>query len=66
MLGKYSITQKELQNHLGLGSPTTIQNKLNGTSRFTVDELEKMANLFNVELDYFFVRDVSKTETTNQ
>lgn len=62
-LGKHKMTQATLQKHLGIKSNTTLQSRLNGKTKFDVEELATMSALFNVPKDYFFKQVVSKKET---
>lgn len=47
------ISQKEAAEHLGL-SLTAYVRKENGRSKFWADEIEKLAQLFGVDIDIFF------------
>lgn len=40
-----------LQEVLGLKSRTTIYNKLNGTSKFTLNDVAKITSYFNVSIE---------------
>ncbi|NMB13545.1 MAG: helix-turn-helix transcriptional regulator [Firmicutes bacterium] len=48
-----NLTQLEVAKFLDI-SHTAYCRKENGKSRFYVDELAKIANLFNVPIDIFF------------
>lgn len=53
---KYNITIQELCNKTGL-SYSFLSNFENNKHSITVSNLSKIANFFNVELNYFFIRD---------
>ena len=48
-----NITQRELAKHLNIPA-TTLSDKLLGKSKFNADEVYKIANFLNRDLEYFY------------
>lgn len=52
-MGAHDLTKTSLAEKLGLARNTICQ-KLNGETPWSVAELEKLAEIFKVERNYFF------------
>ena len=48
-----NITQRELAKHLNMPT-TTLSDKLLGKSKFNADEVYKIANFLDRDLEYFY------------
>ena len=48
-----NITQRELAKHLNIPA-TTLSDKLLGKSKFNADEVYKIANFLNRDLEFFY------------
>ena len=48
-----NITQRELAKHLNIPA-TTLSDKLLGKSKFNADEVYKIANFLDRDLEYFY------------
>ena len=48
-----NITQRELARHLNIPA-TTLSDKLLGKSKFNADEVYKIANFLDRDLEYFY------------
>jgi transcriptional regulator with XRE-family HTH domain len=56
------MIRSDLAKKMGVHQ-NSINNKLNGKSRWNADEICKLCEIFNVESDYFFAQSVSENET---
>lgn len=53
LMAENNITKKELAEILNL-SYSGIRKKLNGKSSFTIEQVQKLSNIFKVEINIFF------------
>ena len=52
MMEENNITQTEMMRNTGI-SNTNLSNKLNGKRKFTVVELKRISDVFNVKMEFF-------------
>ncbi|MCI6532261.1 MAG: helix-turn-helix transcriptional regulator [Bifidobacterium animalis] len=61
LLRRYRITQKTLAIECGM-KPQALSNKLRGSKRFTLQDVARIADCFEVTTDYLLGRDSEEAE----
>lgn len=57
---KHKLSQNEMAIKLGFNSLYPYHRKERGEQPFTAEELHEISNIFNVDIEYFFVSEVAK------
>lgn len=66
VLNRAGLTQQDLAYALGVGRGT-LENKLKGISKFNVDEIDIIVNMFNeYQYRYLFAREPERNQEVSQ
>ena len=65
LMAECGHNQKDVSEYLGI-STYGFRLKMNGTHEFKASEIKKLADFYNVSVDYFFSPNIAKIATKNK